>query len=105
MIGRRLPLLDGERIPDGPWEPGDYCGPTGAYTAGRPSVFFVPPDPPKWSDGRPVLYPLHVCSPPHVFRECLDGSLEIRESIKSSNGAAGWVWHGYLDEGHSWRTV
>jgi hypothetical protein len=52
----------------------------------------------------------HVCSPPHTFRECPDGSLEIRASI--SNLCTGDVggntddgWHGYLDEGHSWRQV
>jgi hypothetical protein len=39
----------------------------------------------------------HVVSPPHVFRECVDGSLEIRESI----GAMPF-WHGYLDEGNVW---
>lgn len=103
MIGRRLRLLKGGRIPAGPWKPGDYCGPTSAYTNDRPAVFFVPPGGTNPSHGN---YPLHVCCPPHVFRECADGSLEIRESILSSyNGVPAWSWHGYLDEGHVWRTV
>ena len=42
----------------------------------------------------------HVVSPPHVFTEQPDGSLEIRESILADTG-----WHGYLDAGHLWRQV
>ena len=50
----------------------------------------------------------HVCSPPHEFRECPDGSLEIRASIgavRTPQDPPGdhFVWHGYLDEGHVWR--
>jgi hypothetical protein len=68
------------------------------YTGDKPAVFFKLPD-----DGTltPDDYGLrHVVSPPHVFRECPDGSLEIRESILSNGG-----WHGYLDEGNVWRRV
>jgi hypothetical protein len=49
-----------------------------------------------------------VCSPPHTFRECADGSLEIRNSTSSllrgdTTGASDDGWHGFLGEGHSWR--
>jgi hypothetical protein len=45
-----------------------------------------------------------------VFRECPDGSLEIRESISNllrgdADGHTDDGWHGYLDEGHVWRQV
>lgn len=42
-----------------------------------------------------------VQEPPHVFRHCADGSLEVRESIGC--GEPPYYWHGYLDEGHAWR--
>lgn len=44
-----------------------------------------------------------VQSPPHTFRECADGSLEIRASIGC--GQPPYYWHGYLDEGSTWRQV
>lgn len=45
-----------------------------------------------------------VAEPPWVFRECADGSLEIRESIAVGRyDPEGEYWHGYLDEGHHWR--
>jgi hypothetical protein len=103
-IGRRVASLgEIER-------PGDYCGPTTDYTEGVPAVFFLKPNardegvPPQ---SRSVQ---HVCSPPHVFRECPDGSLEIRESISNllrgdTTGITDDGWHGYLDEGHAWRQV
>ena len=103
MIGRRVQTV--EEVS----QPGDYCGPVKGYTGDKPAVFFRLPI--KNATGsRAALR--HVASPPHQFRECLDGSLEIRESI----GAIGWahepefkegqyVWHGYLDEGHVWREV
>lgn len=100
MIGRRLDSLDQlER-------PGDYCGPITEYSGDKPAVFFIPPGAdslPTWPHGR--LH--HVVSPPHVFRECPDGSVEIRESIgcRRTDGGDGFWWHGYLDEGHVWRTV
>ena len=88
--------------------PGDYFGPSGDYTAGVPSVHFLKPnarDPGVPSRSRSVQ---HVNSPPHRFRECPDGSLEVRESIGSMIGgdpATDDGWHGYLDEGHQWRQV
>lgn len=95
MIGRRVTTIaEIER-------PGDYCGPIVGYTAGKDAVFFrLPID--SDEPGSRSLH--HVTSPPHVFRECADGSVEIRESI----GAYGFradrhIWHGCLDEGHTWR--
>lgn len=53
-----------------------------------------------------------VQSPPWEFRECADGSLEIRASIAcgrhdtDANGAGlGEYWHGWLDEGNVWRAA
>jgi hypothetical protein len=50
--------------------------------------------------------------PPWTFRECGDGSLEIRASIAcgrhdvdDDDNALGEYWHGYLDEGNVWRQV
>ena len=100
MIGRRVQSFgEIER-------PGDYFGPTPDYTD-PPAVFFLKPNardegvPPR---ARSVQ---HVCSPPHTFRECPDGSLEIRNSISNLTRNGGPEtddgWHGYLDEGHVWR--
>lgn len=87
-------------------EPGDYFGPVTGYTGDKPSVFFkLPPDAKDVPPSRAIH---HVASPPHVFRECDDGSLEIRESILSRTRSGDediQIWHGYLDEGHNWRTV
>lgn len=108
MKGRRLPLVY-KGLPDvpeserhyeiGQWPelPGDYCGPVFGYTGGLPAVFFLLPiarDPGVPPSARAIH---HVVSPPHTFRECADGSLEIRASIGSKD------WHGWLDEGHEWR--
>ena len=96
MIGRRLQPVDGKLPPVSDFQPGDYCGPVTTYTAGIPVVFYrLPVNLVHGNFG-------HVASPPHTFRECPDGSLEIRESILHT-GSAG-TWHGYLDEGHVWRT-
>lgn len=38
-----------------------------------------------------------------TFRECPDGSLEIRASIGC--GLQPYYWHGYLDEGNIWREL
>ncbi len=46
-----------------------------------------------------------VSEPPWKFRECPDGSLEIRESIGCGLASEGYYWHGYLDEGNIWREV
>jgi hypothetical protein len=89
-------------------QPGDYYGPTTAYT-GIPAVFFLKPNA-RDLDAVPRARSVqHVCSPPHVFRECVDGSLEIRESISNLTRGGGSEtddgWHGYLDEGNIWRQV
>ena len=80
-------------------QPGDYWyDPTGSYAGGTPTVMFLLPNAHKKdapSDQRRIH---HVVSPPHVFRECAAGSIEIRQSI----GAQPY-WHGFLDEGHIWR--
>lgn len=104
MIGRRLPV-DGQH--PAPEQPGDYCGPVMGYTGDKPAVFFLKPnsrDPGAPARARSVQ---HVTSPPHVFRECADGSLEIRNSISDTDGkdSVSDGWHGYLDEGHVWRKV
>jgi hypothetical protein len=90
--------------------PGDYYGPDTDYTGGVPAVFFLKPNardegvPPR---ARSVN---HVCFPPHTYRECPDGSLEIRPSISNlirgdTTGQSDDGWHGYLDEGNRWRQV
>ncbi len=96
MLGRRLPAVDG-KLPfggyvDERWLPGDYCGPLLGYTGDRPSVTYRLPN------GRIG----HVCSPPHTFRECPDGSLEIRNSILHTEAQHGFDWHGYLNAGNVW---
>jgi hypothetical protein len=104
VIGRRVASIgEIER-------PGDYFGPTGEYTGGVPAVFFLKPN--ARDEGVPahVRSVQHVCSPPHTFRECADGSLEIRASISNllrgdTDGHSDDGWHGYLDEGHAWRQV
>jgi len=106
MIGRRLQPVVGEDGIARPPEferPGDYCGPLLGFTGDKPAVFYLLPN------GRPGDIPHHVVSPPHTFRECADGSLEIRNSILHqgfiSEREPDGSWHGYLDEGHSWREV
>jgi hypothetical protein len=103
MVGRRVKsMAEIER-------PGDYFGPTMDYTNDRPAVFFLLPNARDEGARGSQRSVHHVCSPPHVFRECSDGSLEIRESILTTHNNAdptrSWSWHGYLDEGHNWREV
>ncbi len=95
MIGRRVSTLgDIER-------PGDYCGPIKGYTGELESCFFIKPN------GERSGGIHHANFPPHRYRECDDGSLEIRESIsdKTAGSDISDGWHGYLDEGHVWRQV
>lgn len=107
MIGHRLPA-EGKTYTM-PEQAGDYSGPVDIGD-GKTAVYFLLPiagDDDVPPGGR-SLHSVH--SPPHVFRECPDGSLEIRESIGAygHNDAAknqGHIWHGYLDEGHVWRTA
>ena len=115
-VGRRLPVVEiayayGNVKPryrmTVPTEPGDYCGPLVGYTGDLPSVFFLKPNARDADAPRSARSIQHVTSPPHTFRECPDGSLEIRASIgetaRGSSERDGW--HGYLDEGHVWRQV
>jgi hypothetical protein len=105
MKGKRLPL--GEM----PKEPGDYMGPIRGYTGDLEAVFFLKPN--ARDPGAPPLARSiqHVTCPPHTYRECPDGSLEIRASLgdmhRSHDGEklieVSDGWHGYLDEGHEWR--
>lgn len=88
-----------------PSEPGDYMGPVVGYTADKPAVFFLKPnarDPNAPKSARAIQ---HVVSPPHRFRECPDGSLEIRESLGDMHNGKSDGWHGFLDAGHRWRKV
>lgn len=107
MIGRRVATVDDiERA-------GDYCGPTeevdqsGAVV--RHAVWFLLPiheGGSKFERVTPGSGLHRVTEPPWVFRECSDGSLEIRESIACGRGGPdGEYYHGYLDEGHVWRSV
>lgn len=92
---RRVALVDGDHMPE--LEPGDYCGPTTAYTGGVPAIFFLLPvarDPDVHGHLRSIH---HVNAPPHTFQEQPDGSLEVRASI----GVEGW--HCWLDAGNLWR--
>ena len=105
MIGRRLPVVAGEDPT--PQQPGDYCGPVMGYTGKKPAVFFLKPNA-RDADAPPRARSVqHVVSPPHTFRECPDGSLEIRNSIGDTAGPGSESdgWHGFLDEGHVWRKV
>lgn len=88
-------------------QPGDYYGPVRETCSGpkgddevkeRAAVYFLLPNARDPNAAGPQRSVRKVVSPPHVFRECPDGSLEIRNSI-----GADPYWHGWLDEGHSWR--
>lgn len=115
LIGRRLPRVykGPSSVPEelrvhgvGEWpsRPGDYVGPVYGYTGDKWAVFFLKPnarDPGASFRARQIQ---HVVTPPHTFRECPDGSLEIRNSI--GNVHADGVddgWHGFLSEGHRWH--
>lgn len=97
--------MKGRRMPLGEWpkEPGDYMGPIMGYTGDLPAVFFLKPN--ARDPGVPAIARSlqHVVSPPHTFRECPDGSLEIRASLGDMHEGGSDGWHGYLDEGHVWR--
>ena len=76
--------------------PGDYVGPVKGYTGDLEACFFLKPnarddDAPRWA--RSIQ---HVCFPPHTYRECADGWLEIRASIGDTAGtrAESDGWHG-----------
>lgn len=115
MIGRRIQHVPGTDPYTELEQPGDYLlalDEPYAYQ-GRPSVWFIVPVPlqPPIEDDNPTVQKLKrvaMCaSPPHTFRECADGSLEIRASLLVTQRWAGTerTWHGFLDEGHVWRTA
>ncbi len=102
MIGRRVDSFDDIE------QAGDYCLDWVIGTDGerRRQVWFLLPihegatkyDRPTRGSG------LHgVSEPPWTFRECTDGSVEIRASIACGRqDPEGEYWHGYLNEGHEW---
>lgn len=88
---------------------GDYTGPHPVNLEGGAegrAVWFLLPihhgtdkfDRPDEGSGLHAVY-----EPPWKFRECPDGSLEIRASVGC--GKQPYYWHGYLDEGNIWRQV
>jgi len=103
-IGRRVPTFSTMT------RPGDYCADT-IIDDGKTKrcVWFLLPthegvsvyDRPTRGSG------LHcVTEPPWTFRDCADGSIEIRASIACGrHDPEGEYWHGFLDEGHRWREV
>ena len=96
LKGRRLPLETPiDTWPD--WQPGDYCGPRpylDGFGVEHLAMWFRPP-----TGGHLA----HVEFPPHTFRECDDGSLEVRASIALYGAPRVLDWHGFLDEGDVWR--
>lgn len=99
MIGRRVDSVEDIQ------QPGDYAGPYSGYAADREAVFFLLPTAHDEDAPEIARHLHHVTAPPHSFRECPDGSLEVRASIGALNDDRSFLWHGYLDEGHSWRQV
>ena len=98
LVGRRVSTV--EEIVN----PGDYCGPICGYTGDALSCFFLKPNA-RNEDAPPAARSIqHVDFPPHTFRECEDGSLEIRASIGDTAGKSTVSdgWHGFLNEGHLW---
>ena len=98
--GRRVATFD-----DLDW-PGDYTGPHPSQRNGQECkvVWFLLPIHRGDKFSHAVTgNGLHaVYEPPWRFRECEDGSLEIRESI-GCGIKPDYYWHGYLDEGNKWR--
>jgi hypothetical protein len=105
MIGRRLPVVGGKLTM--PEHPGDYCGPVRGFTDDLEACFFLKPNARDADAPARARSVQHVTFPPHTYRECPDGSLEIRNSIGDTAGTSPESdgWHGYLDEGHVWRKV
>lgn len=104
MIGRRVDSI-AELT-----QPGDYCFDPEAVLRvdpetqepieRRPTIHFLLPGA-RDADAVGGVRSIHkVCEPPHVFRHCADGSIEVRESIACGSPR---YWHGYLDEGNVWR--
>jgi len=88
-------------------EPGDYALSEVEIQGQRfPCVWFLLPiakDEHVPDPGARAMH--HVRQPPHRFRLCDDGSVEIRESIGAGKPGGPYYWHGYLDEGNVWREV
>ena len=103
MIGRRVAVLDDIE------QAGDYCLTSEVNAAGdkvgRGLWFLLPIHAGKDKFDRPDAGSgLHrISEPPWTFRECADGSIEVRASILTHGGQGVTTWHGYLDEGHVWR--
>jgi hypothetical protein len=96
MIGRRLPVKDGDDCYGLLTQAGDYCGPFRPKPECQLSVYYLLPiarDEGVHGEARALH---HAESPPHVFREEPDGSLTIRESIGAGRP---FYWHGFLTEG------
>lgn len=105
MIGRRVATMGDAELP------GDYCLVTeGDWVGpnGEPRIYFRLPldstDPRLDEPGGRSL--ACVQEPPHTFRHCPDGSVEVRASILTHFGTGGaQSWHGFLSEGHQWAEV
>lgn len=99
MKGRRVATLDDiERA-------GDYCTSwmDDGGTRKRSLWFLLPIHEGDKFNHAPGCGLRVITEPPWTFRECADGSVEVRASIYCTPGEPG-EWHGYLDEGHEWRT-
>lgn len=110
FTGRRVPTFDDiERA-------GDYSGPHDLDVSdpdgAKRAIWFLLPihegatkfDRPTRGSGIHGVY-----EPPWSFRECDDGSVEIRASIAcgrhdidGTGEHLGEYWHGWLNEGHQW---
>jgi len=99
-VGRRVATMDDLELP------GDYAlGSVDDDGDVRPQIWFLLPihHGATMYDHADEGSGLHgISSPPWTFRECPDGSIEVRASIACGHPV---YWHGYLDEGHRWREV
>jgi hypothetical protein len=77
-------------------KPGDYAGPLTITSAAGDEQTCLFMGPGCDHLGR-------VAFPPHTYRECEDGSLEIRASIQLYPHGDCAGWHGWLSEGHIWH--
>lgn len=106
-----MPILTtARRVPsfDDLVQAGDYSGPHPIIRGDdreERAVYYLLPIHRGWDkfDHRFPGSGVHMCTePPWVFRECADGSLEIRESIAAGEPR---IWHGFLDRGNIWREL
>lgn len=90
---------------------GDYTGPHKLESGKdkRLVVWFLLPvhQGDKFDHKKPGNGVHGVYAPPWTFRECKDGSLEVRNSIGCGvkTESQDYYWHGYLDEGNTWRQI